>query len=146
MMNHVERRTLIVKLDLEKSMLKSSLCYYRNAYIIVSATITVPDTATEGANPNKRKNLIINICAPFTICISEINNAEIDNPKDIDMVMPVYNLIEYSDNYSKMSGSLWQHYTDEPSLNANGDIVIFVLIIIAVLCLNQNKNSMVSRK
>ena len=141
MMNHVEHITLIVKLNLEKSVLRSSLCDYGNAYIIVSAAITDPDTATEGANPNKRKNLIINNCAPFTICISEINNAEIDNPKDIDIIMPVYNSIEYSDNYSKTSGSLWQYYTDEPFLNANGDIVIFLLIIIAVLRLNQNKNS-----
>ena len=46
-------------------------------------------------------------CTAFTNCISEINNTQIDNPKDIDVVMPVYNLIEYRDNYSKLSGSLW---------------------------------------
>ena len=54
---------------------------------------------------------------PFTKCISRINNTEIDNAKDIDIVMPMYNLIEYSDNYSKTSGSLWQYYKDEPNDN-----------------------------
>ena len=48
-----------------------------------------------------------------------------DNAKDIDKVMPMYNLIEYSDNYSKTSGSLWHHYRDEPHLNANGDVADF---------------------
>ena len=44
-------------------------------------------------------------CAPFTDCISEVSNTQIDNAKDIDVVMPMYNLIEYGDNYSKISGS-----------------------------------------
>ena len=56
-------------------------------------------------------------CVPFTNCKSEINNAEIDNAKDIDTVMPMYNLIEYSDNYSKTSGTLWQYYRDQPHDN-----------------------------
>ena len=56
-------------------------------------------------------------CAPFTNCISEINNTQIDNVKDIDIVMPMFNLIEYSDNYAKTSGSLWQYYRDEPNDN-----------------------------
>ena len=56
-------------------------------------------------------------CAPFTKCINRINNTEIDNAKDIDIVMPMYNLIEYSDNYSKASGSLWQYYKNEPNDN-----------------------------
>ena len=52
-------------------------------------------------------------CAPCTNCISEINNIQIDNRKDIDIVMLLYNLLEYSDNYGKTSGSLWQYYGDE---------------------------------
>ena len=56
-------------------------------------------------------------CAPFTSCISEINNTQVDNAKYIDIVMPVYNLIEYSDNYAKTSGSLWQYFRDEPDDN-----------------------------
>ena len=56
-------------------------------------------------------------CAPFTKCISRINNTDIDNAPDIDIVMSMYNLIEYSDNYSKTSGSLWQYYKNEPNDN-----------------------------
>ena len=59
----------------------------------------------------------INNCAPFINCISEINNTQIDNAKDIDIVMPVHNLIEHSDNYAKTSGSLWQYFRDEPDDN-----------------------------
>ena len=54
---------------------------------------------------------------PFTKCISKINNTDIDNAQDIDIVMPMYNLIEYSGNYSKISGSLWQYYKDDPNNN-----------------------------
>ena len=50
-------------------------------------------------------------------CKSKTNKIEIDNAKDIDIVMPMYNLIEYSDNYSKTSGSFWQYYRDEPNDN-----------------------------
>ena len=55
--------------------------------------------------------------APFINCISEINNTQIDNAKDIDIVMPMYNLIEYSDNYAKTSGSLSQYFREEPDDN-----------------------------
>ena len=51
---------------------------------------------------------------PFTDCISEINNAQVDNAKYIDVVLPMHNLIEYSDNYSKTSRTLWQYYRDDP--------------------------------
>ena len=94
-------------------MLRSSLCDY-SGDILVSATITVPNTAV-GAT-NKIKNIVIKNCASFTNCISKINNTQIDNAKDIDVVMPMYSLIEYSDNYSKTSVSLWQYYRDEPFL------------------------------
>ena len=55
--------------------------------------------------------------APFTDCKVEINNTETDNAKNIDIAMSMYNLIEYSDNYSKTSGSLWQYYKGEPNVN-----------------------------
>ena len=56
-------------------------------------------------------------CAPFTNCISGISNTQVDNAKDIDIVMPMYKLIECNDNYAKTSGSLWQYYLDEPNDN-----------------------------
>ena len=74
-------------------MLKSSLSDYSDAYILVSGTITIRNTGT-AANPNTIKNIIIKNCAPFTDCISEINYTQINNAKDIDIVMPMYNLIE----------------------------------------------------
>ena len=61
--------------------------------------------------------------APFTNCISEINNTQVDNAKDIDIVMPMYNLTECSDNYSKTSGRLWQYCKDIPAVDNNNVIV-----------------------
>ena len=69
------------------------------------------------------KKVIFKNCAPFTDCISNTNNTQVDNAKDIDMVMPMYNLIEYSDNYSKTSGSFWQYCKDIPAVNNNGNMV-----------------------
>ena len=107
-------------------MLKSSLCDYSGAYILVKGTISVINTAAQGAAANNtNKKVIFRNCAPFNNCISETNNTQIDNAKDIDIVMPMYNLIEYSDNYAKTTGSLWQYCKDIPALNANDDIIIF---------------------
>ena len=102
-------------------MLKSSLCDYSHPYILVKGTITVNSTAAAAAVNNANKKVIFKNCAPFTNCISEINNTQIDNAKDIDIVMPMYNLIEYSDNYAKTSGSLWQYCKDIPARNDDDD-------------------------
>ena len=89
------------------SMLRSSLCDCSDAYILVKGNITVNNTAAAGAAANNtNKKVIFKNCAPFTNCISKINNTDIDNAKYIDIVMPMYDLIEYGDNYSKISGSL----------------------------------------
>ena len=69
--------------------------------------------------------VIFKNCAPFTNCLSKINNTQIDDAEYIDIVMPMYNLIEYSDNYSKTSGSLWQYCKEIPAVNNDGDIVDF---------------------
>ena len=107
-------------------MLKSSLCDYSDAYILVKGTISVNNTAAAGADANNtNKKVIFKNCAPFTNCISEINNAQVDNAKDIDIVMPMYNLIEYSDNHVKPSGSLWQYCKDIPPLDNNNVITLF---------------------
>ena len=108
-------------------MLKSSLCDYSDAYIIVKGTITVNNTAAAAAAAanNTNKKLIFKNCAPFTNCISEINNTQVGNAKDIDIVMPMYILIEYSDNYAKTSGSLWQYCKDIPPLDNNNVITFF---------------------
>ena len=101
-------------------MLRSSLCDYADAYILVNYTIAITGAgydvdATRADERNKSE--IFQNCAPFTKCISKINDTEIDNAHDIDIVMPMYNSIEYSNNYSKTSGSLWQYYKDESNDN-----------------------------
>ena len=58
----------------------------------------------------RNKGVMSKNCAPFTDCISEINNTQLDKAKDLDVVMTMYNLIEYSDSYLETSGSLWQYY------------------------------------
>ena len=108
------------------SMLRSSLCDYSDAYILVKGNITVNNTAADGAAANNtNKKVIFKNCAPFTNCISKINNTQIDNAEYIDIVIPMYNLIEYSDNYSKTSGSLWQYCKEIPAVDNNGAIVNF---------------------
>ena len=101
------------------TMLKSSLCDYSIAYILVKGIITITgagaDVAARQAD-ERDKGVIFKNHAPFINCKTEINT-EIDNAKDIDIVMPIYNLIEYTDNYSKISGSLWHYYKDEPNDN-----------------------------
>ena len=88
------------------AMLRSSLCDYSDAYILVKGNISVNNTAGAAfAANNTNKKVIFKNCAPFTNCISKINNTQIDNAEYIDIEMPMYNLKEYSDNYSKTSGS-----------------------------------------
>ena len=74
---------------------------------------------------NTNNKVIIKNCAPFTNCISKINNTQIDNAEYIDIVMPMYKLIEHSDNYSKTSGSLWQYCKEIPAVDNNGGIINF---------------------
>ena len=102
------------------TMLKSSLSDYSDAYILLKGTITVTGEGADAAIKQvdeRNKGIIFKTCSPFIYCKSEINNTEIGNAKNIDKAMPMYNLIEYSDNYSKTSGSLWQYYKDEPNNN-----------------------------
>ena len=114
------------QIKFKTSMLRSSLCDYSDAYILVKGNITVNNTAADGAAANNtNKKVIFKNCAPFTNCISKINNTQIDNAEYLDIVMPMYNLIEYSDNYSKTSGSLWQYCKEIPVVNNAGDIVDF---------------------
>ena len=102
------------------TMLRPNLCDYAEAYILVKGTITITGARDHDAAKlldERNKGVIFKNCAPFTKYISRINNTDIDNAKDIDIVMPMYNLTEYSDNYSKTSGSLYQYYKDDPNNN-----------------------------
>ena len=93
----------------KNTMLKSSLCDYSDAYILVKEKITVTGPGADAAArqvDERDKGIAFKNCAPFTSSKSDINNIETDYCQDIDIVMPMYNLIEYSDNYGKTSGSL----------------------------------------
>ena len=98
--------------------LKSSLRDYSDAYILVKGTITITRAGADAAArqaDERDKGLTFTNCVPFINCKTEINNTEIDNAKDIDIVIPMYNLIEYSDNYSETSGGLWKYYKNKPN-------------------------------
>ena len=100
------------------TMLRSNLCDYADSYKKGTITFTGEgDNAGEIQADERDKGVTFKDCAPFTKCISRINNTDIDNVHDIDIVMPMYNLIEYSDNYSKTSESLWEYYKDIPNDN-----------------------------
>ena len=108
------------QIKFKTTMLKSSLCDYSDAHILVKGKVTITgagDAAVARKADERGKGVAFKNCAPFTNCISEINNTQIDNAKDIDIVMSMYNLIEYTDNYAKKSGSLWQYYRDKPNDN-----------------------------
>ena len=96
------------QIKFKTSMLISSLCDYSDAYILFKRNITVNNTVAAGAAANNtNKKVVFKNYASFTNCIGKINNKDIDNAKYIYILMPMYNLIEYSDNYSKTCGSLW---------------------------------------
>ena len=108
------------------TMLRSSLCDYSDAYILVKKNISVNNTAAAAADPNNRnKKVIFKNCAPFSNCISKINNTQVDNAEYLDIVTPMYNLIEYGNNYSKTSVSLWQYCKEIPAVNNVADIADF---------------------
>ena len=93
--------------------------WFSDAYIVVKGDITV----TEPDNAKRNKSVAFKNNAPFINCMSKINGVQIDNAKDLDAVMPMYNLLEYSKNYRKTTGSLWNYYRDEPSnlLSSNSE-------------------------
>ena len=102
------------------TMLRSNLWDYTDSYILVKGAITITgagDDAAARQADERNKGVTFKNCAPFTKCISRINNTDIDNVHDIDIVMPMYNLVEYSDNYPTTSGSLWGYYKDDANNN-----------------------------
>ena len=94
----------------ETKVIKSNLCDYSDAYILVTGDIT-----TRGGDANT--TVAFKICAPFTKCVTHINDEHVDNADNLDIAMPMYNLIEYRDNYADTSGSVWHFKRDEQSMN-----------------------------
>ena len=116
-------------------MLRSDLCDFSDTYIVVKGNVTVTKkiftaddidapnntaanaAATNNANNNAfdDKKLVFKNNTPFINCILKINGVKIDNAEDLDVAMPMYNFLEYSKNYKKTTGSLWNYYRDQPS-------------------------------
>ena len=100
MIIHVERNNTNSQIKFKTSMLRLSLCYYSHPYILVKGTILI--AAQAGDNPNNvNKKVVFKNCAPFIDWISEINNTQIDNAKYIVVIMLIYDIMEYSNIYSK---------------------------------------------
>ena len=101
----------------ETKVIKSNLCDYSDAYILVTGDITT-------TNGDANTKVAFKNCAPFTKCVTHIKDKHVDNVDNLDIVMPMYNLIEYSDNYSDTSENLWQFKRDKsPVNNGNPDNV-----------------------
>ena len=104
-------------------MLRSNVCDYSDAYILVKGTITVtaPEISNNADNIRDKRNrpLISKNNAPFVSCITRINGELIEDADDLDIVMSMYNLLEYSQNYRKTIGSLYNYYRDELSDDAD---------------------------
>ena len=107
------------EIRLKTSMLRSDLCDFSDVYFVMKGTITV----VRPNNTKRNKATAFKNNVPFINCISKINAVKIDNAEELDVVMPMYNLLEYSKNYKKTTGSLWNYYRDEPSnpLSSNSE-------------------------
>ena len=92
-------------------MLRSDLCDFSDAYIVVKGIVTA--SADERDRDKMNGQVILKNNAPFISNISKINGVLVENVEDLEIVMPMYNLLEYSKNYSKTSASLWNYYRDE---------------------------------
>ena len=106
-----------------ENKLRSNLCDYSDAYILIKGTITVTAPgANNGANnirDKRNRPLILKNNAPFVSCITRINGELIEDANDLDIVIPMYNLLKYSKNYRKTIGSLFNYYRDELSDDAD---------------------------
>ena len=132
------------QIKFKTAMLKSSLCDYRDVDMLVNGTILVANTeVVDAAGNNNNKEVIFKNCASFTDYISERNNTQVDIVKDINVVMPIYKLIKFGDNYSKISRNSWQYYrSDEPFTNDAGVFTAFTAddnMMMMVTRLNLNK-------
>ena len=129
-------------------MLRSDLCNFSDAYIVVKGNITVtkktftsngfeaPNNTEANANATNTANdnafgetkLVFKYNAPFINCISKINGVKTDNAEDLDVVIPMYNLLEYSKNYKKTTGGLWNYYRDEPNSDTDDNEIIHSIL------------------
>ena len=99
MINQKKITALMKKVELKcQPMLRSDLCDFSDAFIVVKGDITVTSPNNANKKQTKKKSVIIKNNAPFISCVSKINGIKIDNAEDLEVVMPMYNLLEYSKN------------------------------------------------
>ena len=103
------------------SMLRSDLCDFNDAYIVAKGIVTVTVSADERNRDEMNRQVILKNNARFISCISKINGVLVENAEDLDIVMPVYDLLEYSKTYSKTSASLWNYYRNELTDETNNN-------------------------
>ena len=119
--NELKFMTVNKEIRIKTPMLRWDLCGFSDAYIVVRGTITF----TDPNNAKRNKIVAFKNNAPFINCISKTNGVQTDNAEDLDVVIPMNNLLEYSKNYRKTTGSLWNYYRDEPSnpFSSNSDFL-----------------------
>ena len=110
------------EIKFETTTQRSSLCDYSDAYILVKGIVTIVGEAPAGTADNAKaaaiaadrtgKEICLKNCTPFTKCIPSINKQQVDDANDLDVVMPMYNLLEYSKNYQEASGSIWNFHRE----------------------------------
>ena len=110
-------------------VLKPNLCDYVEAYILVDGTIMAAN------NVNNNTRLALKNCTPFTKCNLEINDEHVDTAENLDIVMPIYNLIEYSDNYQDSSATLYQYKRDDPpdQVLLNVKLIYYVIQLLLIM-------------
>ena len=102
------------RIKFETKVIKPNLCDYSDTYILVTGDIKIADIATDA-------NVAFKNCGPFTRCATHINDENVETAENLDIIMPMYNLIEYSDNYANSSGSLYQFKRGESPMNNDGN-------------------------
>ena len=100
---------------IDTKVIKPHLCDYSDAYILVTGDIKVPGVAAN-------TNVAFKNCAPFTRCVTHMNDEHVETAENLDIIMNTYNLIEYSDNYADSSGNLYQFKRDESPVNDAGNL------------------------
>ena len=104
-----------LNIKFETKVIKPNICDYSDAYILLTGDIKVTDITAD-------TNVALKNCAPFARCVTHINDEHFETAENLDIIMPMYNLIEYSDNYTDSSGSLYQFKRDESPRNNAGNL------------------------
>ena len=110
---------LLIQTTIKTPQLRDDLCDFNDAYIVVTGKVTVTNPGNNNNEYNRK--VALKNSAPFFNCILKINNQLIEDAQDLDIVMPMFNLLYCSKNFRKTTGSFWNYYSDIPSSGYNND-------------------------